>query len=65
MAFTDLQKAFDLFSKMMNEDKVYLDASLTYDAICRRIGIAPADLDEKLMAELGMDGETILYRYRQ
>ena len=40
------------------------DCSCDFCDLCARIGVAPADLDELLLRELGMRGDELLLSYR-
>ena len=56
---------FEHFTALLNEEHVYMDRNLTFRDICRRMHVSPVDMDEILLNELGMDGESVLASYRQ
>lgn len=64
MKSADMEKYFELFSVLMEEEKVYMDPMLTFGEICRWIGVESHDLDRWLMSELGFSGPDILKAYR-
>ena len=35
----------------------------SFESVCRAMGLAPDDVDEFLMAELGYSGEQVFYYY--
>ena len=55
---------YALFSKMILEEKAYLDPDLSFEDICNIIGAEPGRLDMLLVEELGMSGEEILSHCR-
>ncbi len=50
---------------MLEEDKIYRRMDLGYVDICRMLKVAPAELDQILMNELGMTGDEILAKFRE
>ena len=60
-----LTEKYELFGRLMTEDKVYQDPSLGYRALCRMIGIKPRMLDRLLMKELGVKGKDLFGIYRR
>lgn len=64
MKRADMEKYFELFSVLMEEEKVYMDPTLTFGEICRWIGVESRSLDSWLMSELGFSGSDILKAYR-
>ncbi len=49
-------KAFESFTSCLSSG----GGGLSFRDICRRIGIAPADMDEILIEETGLDGESVV-----
>lgn len=64
MKRADIEKYFELFSVLLEEEKVYMDPTLTFAELCRRIGVESRLLDRCLMSELGFSGSDILKAYR-
>jgi len=56
--------AYVLFERLLDEEKVYLDSSLSFDKLCQLIGIDPDSLNKLLLDEHGLNGEEILNIYR-
>ena len=40
-----LEKIYEEFGVMMNEDRIYEDETVSYEDICRGLGVAPSALD--------------------
>ena len=60
-----LEKIYEEFGVMMNEDRIYEDETVSYEDICRGLGVAPSSLDGILMRELGYTGEQLIEEYRR
>lgn len=60
-----LEKIYEEFGVMMNEDRIYEDETVSYEDICRGLGVAPSALDGILMRELGYTGEQLIEEYRR
>ena len=58
------EKDYASFAKLMNEEKVYLDRTLTFEGICSRIGAEPEALESLIREELGYSGQESLDLYR-
>lgn len=41
-----------------------LTTDMDYRSICRKVKVSPVDMNEHLLDELGMDGETLLEEAR-
>lgn len=59
-----LMTSYSRFERLMDRTEVWRNPYLSYQDICRMAGVSPASLDEMLLAELGMNGEQILQKYR-
>lgn len=55
---------YEIFGRMLLEDKVYLDPSVTFDMICRWIGADRHLLDALVRRELGISGQALMRLYR-
>lgn len=60
-----LEKIYEEFGVMMNEDRIYEDETVSYEDICRGLGVDPSALDGLLMRELGYTGEQLIEEYRK
>ena len=59
-----MEKFYDLFAELLEEERVYMDPGLTFGSICRWMGVREADFDRYLMSETGCGGSDILKAYR-
>lgn len=50
---------------MLLRDRVCEDPDITYSDICAALRVCPADLDEILQDELGMNGNEILQSFQK
>lgn len=60
----EMEKCLEVFVLLMEDEKVYMDPFLTFDSICRWIGIGRKDMDRYLEEQFGCDGTDILKAYR-
>lgn len=60
-----IKEAYAEFGRLMVEEKIYLDPSLDYGELCRRLGVESYLLDEFLLDELGMTGEELIAVFRR
>ena len=44
-----LQSAYEMFGRLMLDEKIYLKKGMTFGCVCRIIGVSPEDLDEVLI----------------
>lgn len=58
-------KLFERFERLMDEDRIYRNPDIDFNDICRMLRCSSSDLDELLVNQFGMDGETILEEYRR
>ena len=50
---------------MILDDRIYEDDTIAYTDICSSLHVCPADLDEILYDELGMNGNEILQSFQK
>lgn len=60
-----IDESYAAFGRLMNEEEIFRDASLTFEDICARIGTQKDALESVLLEELGMRGDAILDKYRE
>lgn len=60
-----LEKIYEEFGVMMNEDRIYEDETVSYEDICRGLGVDPSALDGLLLRELGYTGGQLIEEYRK
>ncbi|MBR5924830.1 MAG: hypothetical protein IKZ60_05150 [Bacteroidales bacterium] len=53
------------FSRMLLEDRIYEDPTISYTDICAALHVAPSDFDEYLKKEMGMNGSEILQSFQK
>ena len=61
----NLMKKYELFGRLMIEERIYNVAGMDYRRICSIVGVRPGALDKILMKELGMKGEELVDIYRE
>lgn len=59
-----LPTSYDLFCRLLTEERLYIDPSFSFSAACRWIGADPAELDLLLEKELGYSGEALIGHFR-
>ena len=52
--------AYEVFSRMITEDNIYLDSTLSFGFICRLLNANRSKLDRLIKLELGMSGQEVL-----
>lgn len=65
IADKELRKAYEAFGRMVAEEEVYREATLTFEDVCRRIGIETGVLDRLIFSEMGMTGRQLMAAYRE
>lgn len=56
--------AYETFCRLMTEENLYVDPSLSFATVCRWIGVSPSELDLELGNELGFSGEALIRHLR-
>lgn len=62
---TVIQKVYSEFYRLLEEEKIYRDETLDFNAICAMLEISPEEFDAYLFEELGFSGAEIIARYRK
>ena len=57
--------AYSEYARMMLDDRIYEDETVTFTDICTALGASPSDLNEKLVEEMGMNGPEILQSFQK
>ena len=57
-------KVYAAFGRLMDEQKVWRDPSVSFSEICSLAGSSTDVLNRILLEEIGMDGEELLLRYK-
>lgn len=60
-----IEKAYEIFGALMTEEKLYLNPSIKFKELCRKLGVEPDEMDRKLFNELGYKGEELMEAYRE
>lgn len=55
---------YETFCRLMTEENLYIDPTLTFATVCRWLGASPAALDHRLEQELGYSGEALIAELR-
>lgn len=64
MKMKQITSAYETFCRLMTEENLYIDPSLTYATVCRWLGVSPSELDRVLGNELGFSGEALIHHFR-
>lgn len=64
MKTKQITSAYETFCRLMTEENLYIDPSLTYATVCRWLGVSPSELDRVLGNELGFSGEALIHHFR-
>lgn len=65
IADKELRKAYEAFGRMVTAEEVYREETLTFEDVCRRIGIETGVLDRLIFSEMGMTGRQLMAAYRE
>lgn len=65
MKKTDYKELLEKFVHLMENEKAWLDATMTFAGICRSLGVPEEDMDGCLMDSFGTSGADILTVYRR
>lgn len=60
-----INTAYSEFARMMLDDHLYEDETITFADICTALGVSPYDLNEKLVEEMGVNGPEILQSFQK
>ena len=55
---------FDLFCRLLTQERLYIDPAFSFSSACRWIGASPAELNLQLENELGFSGEALIAHFR-
>jgi len=64
METTALLRSYEIFGRLLLEDRIYLSPYVTFAGICRWLDADRKALDALLRHELGISGNALLRRYR-
>lgn len=59
-----IEQAYNVMEKLMDLEKVYLNPRLTFGTVCRWLGVPARELNRMVERELGMDGDSLMARFR-
>ena len=59
------KEKFELFYRLLEEEKVYMVPGVTFVKICGWIGADAGEMDSYIESELGYSGDGILEAYRE
>jgi len=60
-----LLEAYESFCRLMVEERLYLNPTLTYETVCRWLGVGEKELDAQLSRELGYTGPALIQHFRK
>ncbi len=60
-----LSEAYAAFAALMSDETCLSTPGLTYEGVCARIGVSPADLNEVIFSEMGLNGPEILNSFQK
>ena len=60
-----MDTTYQEFARMLLDDRIYEDTTITFADICAALRVCPSDLDEKLLEEMGMNGTEILQSFQK
>lgn len=61
----DIEKSFELFAALMEDEKVYMDPSLSFSSVCGWIGVPAEAMDAYLNENFGWCGSEVMSMYRR
>lgn len=64
MDTNSLQRSYEIFSKMLLEDKIFMDKDITFSLICFAIKANRKELNKLIKKELGFTGPELMKLYR-
>ena len=59
-----INEGYELFARLMEDEKVYMNPFLTFDSVCALIGVGHRELDDYIRGQLGCGGHDIMKAYR-
>ena len=59
-----IENKYATFWRLLENNKVYLEPSVSFRGLCRLLNVGPRCFDRFLFSELGFHGEEILASYR-
>lgn len=65
MKRTDYDGIFAEFLHLMEDEKIYLDCSVSFAGICSRLGVEEEEMDGFLYGSFGVSGEDVMAVYRR
>lgn len=63
-AMYSLMTTYSRFAELITDGCILEDPDIDFKDICRRLHVSPFSLDEILVEELGVDGETLVEEFR-
>ena len=64
MKTNQITSAYETFCRLMTEEDLYVDPTLTFATVCRWLGVSPTELDREIGNELGFSGEALIHHLR-
>lgn len=60
----NVERCYELFALLLEEEKIYMDPSVTFDSVCSWLGVEKAALDCYVESMLGCSGMDVIRAYR-
>lgn len=60
-----LLTAYERFSRLMTDERLYLNPNINYESVCRLLGVEPTALDRILEREIGYSGSAVIRHFRE
>ena len=57
-------ESYEIFSRMLLEDKIFMDSNISFNMLCSWIGADRKQLNAYIKKELGLSGECLMQTYR-
>ena len=60
-----MDTTYQEFARMLLDDRIYEDTTISFTDICASLRVSPSDLNEILIKEIGMNGTEILQSFQK
>ena len=64
MKNASIQQQYEIFGRLLLEDRIFLDPNVTFSMICKWLGADEKELDEMVRSELGVSARSLMSTYR-
>lgn len=60
----DYGEKYELLGTLLEDEKVYMNPGMTFETVCRWMGVCPKRMDEYVYSSVGMSGNEVIEIYR-